>query len=369
MKEDVLIIGSGPASLMTAIIASKNRKITILEKDSKNFKLGKRILVSGNGRANFFNLSLLENKELENIYSYQNINYGKEFLKFLNDNGFYFVNEDNLLYPLFNRAESLHSFLLDLLNKKNVKIIKGEAIEVKDNSLIYIDSDNKTNSISFNDLVIATGGRSYDRDDFKYNLLNSLNVKYKEFSPCLCPIVVKEKIPAYLADNRLKGKLSLYSGNKKVYEEVGEILFKKDGLSGICVFNSTLVINNLIRDGKDDIKIHFDYLYNLNQTEIDNLSLSSLPSFLSKYLKDNKLRLDQELIFTFKELYPFKFSQISYGGILLSELDLNDFSLNNNKNIHAIGEILDLNFICGGYNMGMAFIEGYKLGDRLSERR
>ena len=56
---DLLIIGSGPASLMAALTSQDKREVTIVERDSKDFKLAKRILISGNGRANFFNEDLL----------------------------------------------------------------------------------------------------------------------------------------------------------------------------------------------------------------------------------------------------------------------------------------------------------------------
>ena len=59
MLSDFLIIGGGVSGLMAALLASKKRKVTILEKPNRNFQLAKRILVSGNGRANFYNADLL----------------------------------------------------------------------------------------------------------------------------------------------------------------------------------------------------------------------------------------------------------------------------------------------------------------------
>lgn len=65
---DVLVIGSGPAGLLTSILAQEKRKVTLIEKPAKEFKLAKRILVSGNGRANFFNQNLLDGRIEQNIF-------------------------------------------------------------------------------------------------------------------------------------------------------------------------------------------------------------------------------------------------------------------------------------------------------------
>ena len=356
-----LIIGSGPAGLLCAI--TSNGDNILLEKPSKNFQLAKRILVSGNGRANFFHQDLTSTPSPihEVLRPYE-----KEFLQYLKEEcQFPYVMEHGLYYPYFNRAESLHNTLIHQLGS-NTRIIKGLALRNHEDGLIYLDENGKESLIQYQHLVVATGGRSYDREHFTYELLDSLNVEYEPFSPALCPIKVKEKIPTSFVNQRLKGKVSVYSSKDKIYEEYGEVLFKKDGLSGICIMNSTIAIHEALRKKQDNIQIEIDYreVKDLSTGEITSLEQVS-PFAYPQFMKE-EVTSDGILRFHFMDFYPFKESQVSFGGVLLSQLDLEDFSFKKKKNIHFIGEILDDNYICGGYNMGHALLEGYVLGKKLS---
>lgn len=369
---DVVIIGAGPSGLLAAIMASKNRHVLLVEQGGKSFELGKRILVSGNGRANFFNEELL-NKD---CYSKYPLNEIKDFVwsditpvDFINylekDLGFLYKKEDNLYYPYFNRSECLQNLLVQQLKNNNITIKQGKLISIDsgNNSVVIKNNENTISKFKYNDLILAIGAKSLDRNDYNDFLLSSLNVKSYPFKPCLCPIKVKEPLPSYLNKNRLRGRLSLYHNDELIYQEDGELLFKDDGISGICVFNSTLYLNEYQRRHKTN-----DFTYEFQYLEAGkSISYSSYPYFLRRYLSENKNAEPGKFRFTFAELYPFSQSQISYGGILLSEINKEDFSLKDHPDIHIIGEMLDQNFICGGYNMGTALIEGYILGRRLAK--
>lgn len=365
---DVLVIGSGPAGLLTSILAQEERKVTLIEKPAKEFKLAKRILVSGNGRANFFNQDLLDGRikpdYLPFIMDESHI-YAKDFIAYLEQEGFSYVKDEKLFYPYFRRSECLHSFLMGKCKK--VDILQAKAIEVypERNEILVLEEENKV-IYHYQDLVLAIGGRSFDRNDYDYRLLDSLKVRYLPYQSMLCPVRTTEKIPAYLNKNRLKGLLSVYSGERKIYEEEGEILFKEDGLSGIAVFNSTVSILNELRKNKN-ATIRFELDYTSLEGFKKNTSLSCYPSFLLKYLKEKKIKPATPLEFHFKEMYSFKESQASYGGILLDEVDMKTLSLIKYPHIYTLGEMLNVNLICGGYNMGISFIQGYRVGKHLGE--
>lgn len=84
--------------------------------------------------------------------------------------------------------------------------------------------------------------------------------------------------------------------------------------------------------------------------EIDNLI---------KTLKNFKLEI--------KELKDFKSAQCVKGGIDLSEIN-DDFSLKSNNKIFAIGEILDVNGMCGGYNLQFAFSSAMTVAKEIKNR-
>lgn len=147
-------------------------------------------------------------------------------------------------------------------------------------------------------------------------------------------------------------------------ENNAEVLFKSDGLSGIGIFNSSL----FIRQNENKYKnfgITLNYSLYDDNSHIPFDTIDSAPLFLRKYLKERKIQYPDVLTFSFKDFYSFEDSQISYGGILLSERNSSTLSLLKYPNIFPLGEVMDNNFICGGYNMGNALIEGYIVGKDL----
>lgn len=358
VSSDVLVIGGGPAGIMASILACKGRDVTLLEKPSKVNSIGRRILVSGNGRANFFNVDLLQEglfPEYDFLFRDSRHDYAKDFLEYLSKEGFAYTKEGRLYYPFFRRSECLHAFFLDKM--KGVSILYKKAIHIdRENRLVYAEDGSV---FSYVDLVIATGGRSFDRKDFSYGLMDDLGVSYIPFKPMLCPVRTRERIPAYLARQRLRGCLHLLSDGKEIYHEEGELLFKDDGLSGIALFDST----KFLLDEKDGKKFEyvFDYAAGLKEETL----LSCYPFFLRRYLSENGISPRAPLKFTFRELYPFEESQASHGGIRLAEINPQTLSLKKDCHIYALGEMLDVNFICGGYHIGSAFIEGYRVGKEL----
>ena len=367
---DVIVIGSGPSGLISSLLISKKKKVLLVEKGGHDFVLGKRILVSGNGRANFFNEDLLHEEEykdsllspVHDIVFSEKKNYAMEFLSYLKDElSFPYAKEGKLYYPYFNRSESLQNTLVQQLKRsKNLTVLSACLKEIDEkNHTVVLLKNGKREEYHYKDLVLALGGRSLDREDYDSSLLSSFS-SYP-FSPCLCPVRVKEKMPSYLVKNRLRGVLTLFSNGKRLYQEEGELLFKEDGISGICVFDSTVYLLNELRKNK---KATFTYEFRYMDEKMD-CSYSAYPYFLRRYLEEHKDAKRGVFTFTFASLYFFKESQISYGGIRLSEIDMNTMEAKNHPHIYLAGEMLDQNFHCGGYNMGLAFVEGYKAGRRL----
>lgn len=351
-KKIIAVIGAGPASLMALSLLKDEFEVYLFEKPGKNNILGKRILVSGNGRANFFNEDLVSRKGAKDMLLYL-----KQQLHFS------YLKEGKLYYPYFNRSECLHSVLTEKIKENpDIHVLFSEVISLfpKDNEVFYL-LDGKKESLHYDYCIFAPGGRSYDREDFSYRLLDSLGVSYKPFEPLLCPVRVKERIPPYLDKNRLRGLLTLFCDDRPIYKERGEVLFKKDGISGICVFDSTLFLREKLCPGRS-----FTYVLDYSQSEMTEDDVVSSPLFLKRYLQEKKLEFPSPLRFTFLDFYPFSSSQVSYGGILKEERN-QDLSLLKYPNIYALGEVMDNNYICGGYNMGNALLEGFLCGKELVE--
>ena len=366
----VICIGGGLSSSLFAYQVKKNHpsyKVIILEKDEKILK---RVLISGNGRCNFFNGDFLNGSyplrfnypsKVKELISENTID---EFIKILKyEFNFSYYSDSSLrYYPFSNSSSSFRDILIKKLNEVGVETLTNSKV-------VSISPKNKTvnlesGNLNYDYIFIGIGGKAYDRD-INENILSNLNIDINPYESCLCPLYTKNKYPS-LDGVRIKGILHLLINSKEVYKEEGELLFKKDGISGICIFNSSLFINE---KSKNVIKFNPLCHDNVDLTEIyrefnyDNL-VSIFPDKLVKLLLKNREKLDiNELLnfFTFeiKGKYPLKNSQISLGGISLNEID-NNFRLNKHQNIFVGGEIIDLHAICGGYNIGFALLSALR---------
>lgn len=378
---EIVCVGGGVSSCIFAYLVKKNHpdyKVTILEASDKILK---RVLVSGNGRCNFFNNDFLDASKLEGkttnfneFNRFYDSKLASDFLSFLKDEFkfCYYKDDENRMYPFSNISSSLKEVIEQGLNRLKVKIklnCKVKSIDLESKKVIC-----ENGNFSYDKLFIGVGGKSYDRNGSEYDsFISSLNLKFSPYQSGLTPLIVSKNIPSSLVGTRLKGNLVLKRNRTNIYQEQGEILFKKDGISGICVFDASLFVDI---NSKDSYYVYFDPFnhdgVNLdfnNKLKVEDLYGIFNPSVIKYILLSKKTLFTKKDIldlFTFHVInkYPFKDSQISLGGVVTSQLN-SDFSLKINKDIYLGGEELDLHAICGGYNMGMALLSGFKAGNSI----
>ena len=58
-------------------------------------------------------------------------------------------------------------------------------------------------------------------------------------------------------------------------------------------------------------------------------------------------------------------SQVSIGGLKLTNINPSSFESTKIPNLYIIGEALDVAGLCGGYNISFAFISGYIVGGHI----
>lgn len=390
----VTIVGAGSSGLMASIYLKeqviKNNldlEIILLE---KNDRVGKKILSTGNGKCNFSNY-LLEPKY------YNNPEFVKPILEsfsctdltewFLQKGLISKVDKEGRVYPITENASSVLDIFRLELEKYNIRTHTSFTVKsIKQKSNGYIISDGK-NDIYTDYLVISTGGLSapvLGSSGDLHRLLKGLDINITKMQPGLVGIKTDKESIRSLSGLRTKSLVRLYEDNKLIHEEFGEIQFKDDGISGIVVMNVASKIRNL-----DNAKIEVDLLPTLReediynyldnkQKEYGNFSVSQLlvgllPNVLAlKVLKDLNLKDDMKIKHLRKEefekiikivkKYPFKVvslygydrSQVTVGGVDLKELNEN-LELKKLPNIFLCGEILDIDGMCGGYNLQFAF--------------
>ena len=367
----VIIVGAGASGVVAAINYKRNHEcddVLIIEHLEQPLK---KILASGNGKCNLGNskidFSLYNNpefaKQIIDGYDY------KEFFKSINIETK--LNGD-LAYPVSESAVSVKEALLLEGDKRGVKFSYGESlIDYSVNEQIEVVTNKR--KIVADKLILAGGLKSSPKlgsDGSVLDVLAKHGYKIKTPQPGLSPLFTKEKT-RNIDGVRVKADVSLVSDGKLAHKENGEVLFKEHGLSGIVIFNTMSLIS---RRPEKSHKIYLDLLPDFseeylkkyrNSHKFSELLLAFLNPKIASYLKDRFPNEDQlfaslkHLEFTFDKSYGFDYSQVSIGGVLVSEVNGSLMSKHEN-NVFIIGELLDIDGPCGGYNLTWAFASAIK---------
>lgn len=394
----VIVIGGGASGLVAAINAARGgNEVIILEKNSN---CGKKILVTGNGKCNYFNVDMTykhydsNNKELLN--SIINDNNKKMVLNFFDSLGIIPNIKNGYYYPHSNQAVTILNALMLEINRLGIKVMcNTKVLKIKKAKNIF---EIKTNNDIYkcDKLIIATGSKAYYKEDEvnSYELVLGLNHNIIKPLPALVQLKMDSKICKKWAGVRVNSKIKLYENNKIIREEVGELMLTNYGVSGICAMQLSgmiargidnkireeLVIN-FVPDIADNEKELLDFLdsYNKNHNfkvrEIcDNLINYKLGNALMEGINDFYYRdLSREQREKFVNnltnykinivgTNSFKEAQTCSGGIPLKEINLKTMESLIVKDLYIVGEIIDINGDCGGYNLGFAWISGILAG-------
>ena len=348
----IAVLGGGISGIFFAIRVKQYHPDYLVSVFEHNDKLLKKIYATGNGKCNFANTGDLRNKYKNEHCVLPIINEfdSRRIIDFFYSIGVVSKNVDELIYPYSESADTVVRKLLEQVEKLKIDVHLQEKVIDYSSKEVITDKGH----YSYDELIISTGGCSSSKlgsDGSLFSVLKKHGYELIEAHPSLCPIKVKENTKM-VEGLRSKVAAFLYQNNKLIHQERGEILFKKDGLSGIVIFNLAHYINEL--SNKNNITIHIDFAEGRNEA-YDSL----LHKDLAKYLINNKLDI-HDTVFTFKDLYDFEFSQVTSGGVSFRNLN-EDLSSKVEKNIHFIGEVIDTDAVCGGYNLMWAFASAEKV--------
>lgn len=362
------IIGGGASGVFAAIRIKElhpDYDVTIFE---RNNKLIKKIYATGNGRCNFANSDPIEDAyNTEKVYPILKEFDYKEIIKYFDLIGIKSRNLDNLYYPYSLSAVTVATKLLERLEELKVEVILD--CKITDYGIQNGSLDKKVihagNAIYvFDALIFACGGMSapqFGSDGIIYPTLRKHKYEIENLTPSLCPIKVKENVNK-IDGVRVKAKVSLLNNDKEVYSEYGEVQFRSDSLSGIVIFNIAFKINQLNLQ-PNNIKIKIDFVPEIKE-KINHKEYDSYLNYkLASYLLKNNIDIHNAL-FTFKSFYGFDISQVSSGGVSLINLTSNMES-KLEKNVFFIGEVVDVDAKCGGYNLMWAFASAEKVAKSL----
>ena len=404
------IIGGGASGLFCGLVAKKNNpknKIYIIEKAEK---CGRKILATGNGRCNLTN----ENMGEECFFA-SHISYVKEALsvfsnldtqKSFNELGLLFATgEKGKIYPRSLQA----SAVLDVLRMENQRLgveeicgFKVEKIEKKGN-IFRVFSNKET--LEFEKIVIATGGMSGENlgsDGDGYNILKAFGHKMNPVFQSLVQIKCDNTYTKALNGTKITVSAKIEVDGKCIDKGCDEMHFTEYGLSGPLGFNlSRSVSKHFSEKNHKDIYCVIDFMKELSYDEVKAFIQNRIKTQGYKNLEDFftgvfskrcgqmiiKKSCDKKFNCPAKELsgaeikeivnnikafkvkllsvMPFKNSQVTAGGITLDDFEIKTLQSTKTSGLYACGEVLDVDGICGGYNLQWAWSSGYMVGKAL----
>ena len=370
------IIGASAAGLYAAILLARKRPDFHIVLIEKNDKPGKKLLATGNGHCNLFNTAF-SGKQFnhpEVVESLLERFPASSLLDDLHKLGIATFEKDGLVYPLSYSAASYVRYLVGLAEKLGVEFRLSERVLDTEGSHVKTDKG----AYAFDHLIYAFGGCSQANlgsDGSLFPILKKKGYHIVEPEPSLCPLVSPD-VPKSLFGVRHKCVLKLTKDNKCIYEENGEVLFKKDGLSGIAVMNASSYYE---KGCVAELDLFPEYTakslqeilaasYRENPADFMGVLLEKpLAEFVLQKCKiHRKNRLNdtdiaaicaylKNMRFRIEGKYDFASSQVTRGGIDLADVDSN-LASKLERGVSFAGECLDIDGLCGGFNLGWALL-------------
>lgn len=406
----ILVVGGGASGMVASVYASNdNNKVILVD---KNNNLGKKILMTGNGKCNYWNKDIsTSHYNSSNIDILDKIITGEnklEIEKFFDRLGIVPKIKDNYYYPSSNQATSIQTALILECELRGVEILNNEEVLsiIKRDDVFEVVTSNK--KFYVDKVILATGSKAAPKtgsDGFGYSICKSFG--HKIINPLPALVQLKLDFP-YMKDwqgIRSDVCVKLYEDSKLIKEECGEIQLTDYGASGICVFQlSSLVGRGLYNSCKEEIEINFLKqmdLYNENDfvrffddrnnrvlernisqllDGILNYKLINLILKISKIQRDSlwndiaydkKIELGRNLTklrLSVVGTNSFDYAQVCSGGVCLNEINPLTMESKLVKELYIVGELLDVDGECGGFNLGFAWISGYLAGKSVGER-
>lgn len=416
-KYKIAVIGAGVSGLMAAYSASKilkekesREKVVLLE---GNKKAGKKLLVTGNGRCNLTNRNITADAyhgDKRGLSSILNAVSTEKLTDLFKEMGLLVTSGDkdkNLLYPKNLQASAVLKILLSSCEQQGVvckygfnvfsvvSYEKGFKLKAENGEEIYADK-----------CVIAAGGKAssvHSCGQNGYAVVKQTGHSITELRPSLVSVNTEDKMVKALKGMRTKAKVTLVIGGKDIYSESGEVIFSDLGLSGICIMNASSYIADFYRTGKAEtmIKIILDIAEDMSINDIEAYLKAICVKHPGRAQADMlsgivQMKLGAEIVrsslgdkyndlgpisditegdihsiaenikflqFTVSGLGDWKSAQITCGGVPLSEISTQTMESKKRSGIYLCGEILDIDGICGGFNLHFAWSTGIIAGE------
>ncbi|MEG0899377.1 MAG: NAD(P)/FAD-dependent oxidoreductase [Oscillospiraceae bacterium] len=402
IQYDTIVVGAGAAGLLCAGILQKQGKTVALVE--KNPRVGRKLMITGKGRCNLTNnctpddfiKSVMSNGRF--LYSAINSFSPEDTMKFFEELGIPLKTERGArVFPISDKAVDIVDALDKFAKGKSIDRVNRECEALYwENGILggVVCSDGT--KISAKNVVVATGGLSYPQTGSTgtgYTLAKQAGHSIIEPKGSLVPIVTHESCCKEMMGLSLKNvTLTLIEKdkNKKLYSELGEMLFTHFGISGPLVLSASSYMKNDMSSYKIEIdlkpgltmeqldrRLLRDFDENINRDFANSLGqllprkmipviikLSGIPfeckvNQITKEQRQKLCELIKNFEITPKALRPVDEAIVTAGGVSVKEVSPKTMESKIANNLYFIGEVLDLDAYTGGFNLQIAFSTAY----------
>jgi predicted Rossmann fold flavoprotein len=408
--KNVAVIGGGAAGLIAAWAAAKNNSVFLIE---RNEKLGKKLYITGKGRCNITNTddkdeffrSVFRNPKF--LYSAINAFSNQDIVRLIEANGVKTkVERGGRIFPESDKSSDVIRALTKNAEKAGVNIAlntRVKAVKKIENGFdIEFYSNPQSIPSKYDAVIICTGGKSYSSTGSTgdgYEFARCFGHTIVELKPSLTGLCTNEQWVSDLQGLTLKNvQLTAYRNGKKIYSDMGEMLFTHFGVSGPLV----LTLSGHIADDPIGVLLSIDLKPALSEKTLDRRILSDFDKHKHKLLKNalvdllpsrmisviiNQSGISAEksvdeitaieraaLLKALKSLQltvsgtpPIHQAIVTRGGVSVKEIDPRTMESKLVKGLYFAGEVIDCDAQTGGYNLQIAFSTGYLAGSSAND--
>ena len=285
---NVAIVGAGAAGLMAASFIKEEYEIHIFD---HNEKIGKKLFITGKGRCNITNScevqDLIENINTNKYFCYSPFYdfTNEQVINFFNSNGLKTkIERGNRVFPKSDKSSDVIKVFEKILKNKNVNLHLNEQVnKIYKSDKFYLTTS--INKYSFDKVIIACGGKSYPNtgsDGSLYNQITRLGHTINEMKPGLSAIILKENVEELEGVSLKNIGLKCYINNKMIFNEIGEMIFTRKGISGPLV----LTLSSILSKKNGDIKISIDLKPGLTDQKLDDRILRDFSDNQNKTIEN-----------------------------------------------------------------------------------
>lgn len=399
------VIGGGAAGMAAAIAAgSRGADVTILE---KNPRIGRKLLVTGNGRCNFTNVNTgvvnyhgRNPKFVHAALGRFDVNKTIDFFERLGV--VHKVEAEGKVFPFSNQASSVLDVLRYELEEVGVELLCGVAVkDIKKGGGEFTLTLEDGSEFKAARVILATGGKAAPQlgaSGSGYTLAQKMGHRIVEPFPALVQLKLASDFLKRVQGVKFEGDAEIIAGGRSAQKASGEILFTEYGISGPPIFCLSRKAGEYLQR-KESVQLKLALINTFSPDELERRLIErfrqcprkdlafSFVGFINKKLtpvllkeagiEDVKkpagqvsveerkkiLRLLQDWRFEITGTTSWLNAQVTAGGVDVKDIDNRTMESKIVPKLYFAGEIVDIDGDCGGYNLQWAWSSGFVAGE------